>query len=98
MYESVKELIESGRVKEYETNPDGVKSIIDSAKIIGLKVDHVKPVSRSSNLQGAFIIYNSGGLGGTRLTIYGVKYAFIIIRHDGPKIFTSGVDHLTVSL
>lgn len=98
MYEAVNEMIESGRVKEYETNPDGVKSIIDSAKFIGLKVDHVKPVSRSKSLQGAFIIHNSGGLAGTRLTIYGVKYEFIIIRHVGPKIFSSGLDNLTVSL
>ena len=98
MYESVKELIESGGAKEYETDPAGVKKIIATAKFIGLAVAHVKPVSRSKRLQGAFIIYNGGGLDGTRLTIYGVKYEFIIIRHDGPKIFTSGTDHLKVSL
>ena len=98
MYESVKELIESGGAKEYETDPDGVKSIIDSAKIIGLKVDHVKGVRRSQRHEEAWIIFNSWGADNEQLTIYGRRYAFIIIRRDGREYFTSGVDHLKITI
>ena len=98
MYESVKELIESGGAKEYETDPAGVKKIIATAKFIGLEVDHVKGVRRSQRHQEAWIIFNSDGLGGNQLTIYGQRYAFIIIRRDGREYYTSGLDHLKVSL
>ena len=98
MYESVKEMIESGRVKEYETDPAGVKNILATAQAIGLEVDHVKGVRRSHRHQEAYVIYNSGGLAGTRLTIYGVKYAFIIIRRDGREYFTSGANHLNITI
>lgn len=95
-YESVKEA--TGRVKEYKTDPEGVKNILATAGLIGLKVDHVMGVRRSQQYQGAVIIYNSGGLGGKQLSIYGQRHAFIIIRRDGREYFTSGVDHLKVTL
>ena len=98
MYEAVKEAIGSGRLKEYETEPAGVKSILARARCIGLAVDHVEGVRRSQRHQESWIIYNSDGLGGNQLTIYGVKYAFIIIRRDGRDFFTSGADHLKVTL
>ena len=96
--ESVKEAVGSGRVKEHKTDPAGVKNILATALFIGLEVDHVKGVRRSQRHQDAFIIFNSDGLGGNQLTIYGQRYAFIIIRRDGREYFTSGVDHLKVSL
>ena len=98
MLESVKEAIGSGRVKEYETDPAGVKNILATARCIGLAVDHVEGVRRSQRHQEAWIIYNSGGVDGDQLTIYGRRHAFIIIRRDGRDYFTSGADHLKVTL
>ena len=98
MFESVKEMIESGRVKEYETDPAGVKSILATAQFIGLEVDHVKGVRRSQRHEEAWIIFNSWGADNEQLTIYGRRYAFIIIRRDGREYFTSGVDHLKITI
>ena len=98
MYESVKEAIGSGRVKEYKTDPAGVKKILATAGLVGREVDHVKGVRRSQRHHEAWIIYNSWGVDNEQLTIYGRRYAFIIIRRDGREYFTSGADHLKVTL